>query len=273
MQRRTPASGSNASTSANPVDRLALDDPVAVIKKEEEDDDVDRLLAPLNVDDLESGKTKSHARHTQRHSHWRNSPWAVGYVETSWMEERHRDDEHKRFRGPPVEPGELEPDSSGCLAASAWICPYFGADRVGNMVVLKSSYETVEETVVLDGKKKTETKRRPKLDCVVGPFWPMTALVTYPLILGVSAWTWWMGIYKAEPPKPIPIVLLWVVCTVGIVVALALTACRDPGVLHRRADEPPDGTWRWSDEAYSYKPRGSYYDRDTAVVVEGFDHV
>lgn len=53
-----------------------------------------------------------------------------------------------------------------------------------------------------------------------------------------------------------------------------MTAFRDPGILPRHHKIPPqhEGAWRWNDRAHSYRPRGAWYDPDTAVIVEGFDH-
>jgi hypothetical protein len=67
------------------------------------------------------------------------------------------------------------------------------------------------------------------------------------------------------------LIALWLICTVALVVSLALTGCRDPGILRRKATLP-ESTWRWSDQAQTYRPPGAYYDPDTAVVVEDFDH-
>lgn len=101
-------------------------------------------------------------------------------------------------------------------------------------------------------------------------YWPMLCMVTYPLIFGVSIAT----LVTAIPGKHVLIQLFWASCTVGLIYALAMTAFRDPGILPRYATAPPnsDGTWRWSDRAHSFRPRGAWYDPDTGVIVEGFDH-
>ena len=99
----------------------------------------------------------------------------------------------------------------------------------------------------------------------------MLCMVTYPLILGVSAVT-----LVTVIPKTNPLVgFSWAVCTIGLIVALAMTAFRDPGILPRYENPPPnqeENQWRWNDRALSYRPRGAWYDPDTAVIVEGFDH-
>jgi hypothetical protein len=94
--------------------------------------------------------------------------------------------------------------------------------------------------------------------------------ITYPLIFGVSFWT----LIVAIPSKHLMIQLVWGACTVGLIYALAKTACTDPGILYRHPHPPPqdENQWRWSDQGLSYRPRGAYFDTDCAVVVEDFDH-
>jgi hypothetical protein len=195
---------------------------------------------------------------------WKESPFAVGLTEPTWMEERYRD----RYSS------DVPPDESGCLCMSAYVCPLFGASRVGNMAVLKTSQEWVEEvenSEAAEPSSQPSLRRfsRPRLDVVIGPYWPMLFFVTYPLIFGVSAWTLFSGILR--PGTSIVLQFLWTVCTLGLIVSLTRTACRDPGILYRHR-QPKDSTWRWSDQADTYRPRHAWYDMDTAVMVEGFDH-
>ena len=76
-------------------------------------------------------------------------------------------------------------NTTPCGCCSAMICSMLGAGRVGNMAVLRQSTEWVDE-MVQDENGETTSKRftRPRLDVVVGPYWPMLMFVTYPLILG-----------------------------------------------------------------------------------------
>ena len=101
-------------------------------------------------------------------------------------------------------------------------------------------------------------------------YWPMLVCVTYPLIFGLSGVT----LFTVIPKKTFLVQFVWFALTTGLIVALALTACRDPGILPRHESPPPqnENGWRWSDRALSYRPRGAFYDPDTAVIVEGFDH-
>lgn len=98
----------------------------------------------------------------------------------------------------------------------------------------------------------------------------MLFCVTYPLILGLSGVT----LFTAVPSQPLPVQLVWGICTLGLIVALAGTGLRDPGILPRHERPPPqmENSWRWSDRAHSHRPRGAFFDPDTAVIVEGFDH-
>jgi hypothetical protein len=223
---------------------------------------------------------------------WKESPFAAGLTEPTWMEERKRsmsrgngagrsssssswprhqhDTTGREAASSQQQQQRIPEDETGCLWISAIVCPMFGASRVGNMVVLYASQEKTED-VTIDPETGESTVRRytrPKLDVVVGPYWPMMLCVTYPLILGVSGWTL-LSISSTQ--KPILIVLVWFLCTATLIVALAFTACRDPGILYRTREAVHE-SWRWNDPADTYRPPGSWYDGDTAVVVEGFDH-
>ena len=271
----------NLETKSIPLTSLQLDDGA-------DDDDnnnnvVDHHSETLPLTKSSSSSSSNHQimqaeRQKARLKHWRESPFAIGLTEPTWMEERNRPTVLSRAYNSSDNNGggggEVEPDETGCLCFSAQFCPVLRAGRLGNMAVLKSSHEWVEE-VSQDAETGEETVHRytrPKLDIVVGPYWPMMVLITYPLILGVSGWTYWSGIRQGG--KPVGLVFLWFVCTVGLILSLACTAFRDPGILYKQKVPPPqnENAWRWTDQAQSYRPRGAYYDRDTAVIVEGFDH-
>ena len=65
----------------------------------------------------------------------------------------------------------------------------------------------------------------------------MLVFVTYPLILAVSFWAFQVGIM---PGNKNPLVVMgWLALTVGLIVALAFTGCRDPGIFYRHARPPP----------------------------------
>eukprot|EP00980_Cylindrotheca_fusiformis_P023840 scaffold11043_cov122-Cylindrotheca_fusiformis.AAC.7 len=187
-----------------------------------------------SVEDVNSAKKK-------QIEEWKDGPFAASMVPT-WEEERSKFDTalwKELDRGTGATP---------CICCSAFICSKVGAGRIGHMAILKQTTEWVEEVEEDEnGEARTRRFTRPKLDMVVGPYWPMLFL-TYSLILGVSA---------------------------GLIVSLALTSFRDPGILPRYEKPPPteDATsWRWSDRTHSYQPRGSFYDQHTGAVVEAFDH-
>ncbi|CAB9515952.1 expressed unknown protein [Seminavis robusta] len=196
--------------------------------------------------------------------HWKDSPFAVGLTEVTWADEKLRNGNSNS--------DDQSLDSANCLCFSSAVCPHVpGVVRVGNMSVLKQSTYSIdaEEEDEETGEIRVVRVIRPKLDIVVGPYWPMLCLVTYPLILGISGWS----LLRAVPGKPFYLQLAWLTGTIGLIVSLALTACRDPGIMYRRHAPPKrTQTWRWSDQAQTYRPRGAIYDPDTAVVVEGFDH-
>jgi hypothetical protein len=202
---------------------------------------------------------------------WLESPFAAGLTEPTWLNELEK---IRRRRNRDYDDDDINPDPSGCLCCSAIVCPYLGAGRVGNMAVLHSSAEWVEEMEEDEetGEKQVRRFTRPRLNIVVGPYWPMLCFVTYPLIFGVSGWAFVMAVLPGK--LPVILVLFWVICTAGLISALACTSFRDPGILYRHDSPPPQGenTWRWSDQAQSYRPRGAHFDSDTFVIVEEFDH-
>lgn len=220
----------------------------------------EKEMTPLSIDERYQKE-----RQEMRIKHWKESPFAAGLVNVSWQEEK-----SCSFAGL-LQP-EIDPDSAGCTCCSAMFCGRLGAGRVGNMAILHQSQEWVEEIEEDEetGEQRTQRFTRPKLNWMMGPYWPMLLLVTYPLILGVSFWT----LVSAIPKKTLPIQLAWLICTVGLIFALAMTSFRDPGILYKYHRPPPKGGsgWRWNDSAQSYRPKGAYYDPDCAVIVEGFDH-
>jgi hypothetical protein len=270
-QRRTAGGVVTTSTGETAKDVHGIGTVAVEHGSLELDDASDTEMSPLSSEDNNDKHSRNQAeRHELRLKQWRESAFAIGLTEPTWLAERDRPCRKSRAHGD----GDLEPDDSGCLCVSARVCPFFGAERVGNMAVLKSSHEWVEEVTEDEetGKQTVRRYKRPKLDILVGPYWPMLVFVTYPLILGVSGWTLWAGILPGG--KPVLLVLLWVICTVGLIVALACTGFRDPGIMYKHKEPPPQGEnlWRWTDDALTYRPQGAFYDRDTAVVVEGFDH-
>ena len=202
---------------------------------------------------------------------WKDGPFATGYTPATWEEEY--DNYRNNVRGECMKMVDNNENVVPCGCCSAFVCSKLGAGRVGNIAILKQSTEWVEEIseeVDDNGEPKMKRFTRPKFLFVAGPYWPMLIFVTYPLILGVSGLTLFTVIPYIHPA----IGFVWSLLTIGLIGALALTAFRDPGILPRYENPPPhdDGTWRWNERAHSYRPRNAWYDPDTAVIVEEFDH-
>lgn len=233
-----------------------------------------------DVKQLEMARTKK----------WKESPFAAAMTETTWEAERKRQfafwnndrayqrvGRHETSNDDNDEDDsdyDFRTDSTGCLCCSAMVCPYLRASRLGNMAVLHSSTEKVEEVDedLETGEVHVRRYTRPTLVCLVGPYWPMLVFVTYPIIFIVSGWAYYVSVGVGD--KPFVLVAVWFILTGALILALGMTGCRDPGILYRHAKPPPqfENSWRWSDQAHTYRPRGAHFDVDTGVVVEGFDH-
>lgn len=246
------------------VNSLELESAGEEPNNNNDDDLVSESSAPLSIEERYENE-----RYNQKIAKWKESPFACGLTEITWAAEQEK---FKRKSSPGDDDHSV--DSANCLCFSAAICPHLGAERVGNMSVFKTSTITinVDEEDVETGEIQVVRVNRPKLEIVVGPYWPMLLLVTYPLIFGISGWT----LVRAIPGKPPLLQLGWTVCTLGLIVALAFTSFRDPGIMYRRRYPPAaarsQNSWRWSDQALTFRPRTAVYDADTGVVVEGFDH-
>jgi hypothetical protein len=199
---------------------------------------------PLNDSEYTPGQDSSDHERQDLLKHWRESPYAVGLVGTSW----------KRT---PCKWTKLEPGL--CIVGSGWLCGCAG--RVGNMVVL---YETTEQVVLLNG----ETVTRPQPILVLGPYWQVLVFMTYPLILGVSLA---IAILQLRRRNTI-LIAIWTFMTLVLLVNLALVGCRNPGIMYRYAERPNED-WVWSDQALTFRPRHAKYASECACIIEEFDHV
>ena len=251
--------------------------------------------------------------------HWKEGQYAAGLVEPTWSDELERYNREGRSGCCCCCPASAELDQMfreeidpgcGCIYLSAVVCSRLGAERIGNMAVLKSKYVMVEVDDDMEGEdeefinddeealqlgsdesKRKQTRRmmrKREIQFVVGPFWPMLLGITYPLIFGVSGLTLFVGL----PYRVWYVKVVWTVLTVALIWSLFNTGFRDPGILTRHKDPPENdeeegdtpkrrigfrwgtegGPWRWSEQSQSYRPRNSSYDPDCAVVVEEFDH-
>lgn len=222
----------------------------------------DEFSREMLIDDDEKERELAKVRN------WKESPYAVGLVEVTWSDELTR--HQNKMCCEDLCREEMEP-ACGCLYLSGLICPLLGAKRLGNMAVLKESVETVREENE-DGDDEEQgggrMVSRRKISIVVGPYWPMLVCLTYPLVIGVSAWTALKGI----PGKHPLFIAFWLLCTFTLCMALFGVSCRDPGILVRRREPHADPSWRWNDQTQTYRPRRAVYDPDCAVVIEDFDH-
>lgn len=242
--------------------------PLEISSGNDDDDDQHPTDTALTLTDKYQQE-----KHQNKLRHWKESEYAAGLVEPTWADELEKYNREGRSGCccccPPsaevnqVFQEEMDP-GCGCIYLSAVVCSRLGADRIGNMAVLKSRYVMVEvdedgdedeEDFVnddeealrnrnksdSDGKKNTGkvTKRmvrKREIQFIVGPFWPMLLGITYPLIFGVSGLTLFVGLpYRAWYIK-----LGWAVLTILLIRALFNTGFRDPGILTRHKDPPED---------------------------------
>ncbi len=200
-------------------------------------------LSPTTIEDTEEAR---------RIQHWKESPFAVGLVDVTWKDSRR---------------SRVGSEQECYMKASAWICPLLGAGRVGNMAVLKQStvYHEVKRN---DG--SIERIERPNLQCVLGPYWVVPVLITYPIILVLT----FMAARKVRS-QHIALIVVWSVLTLILILSLSLVACRDPGILYRQRQIPQDddgGDWRWNDQAQTFRPKSANFDPECQAVIDGFDH-
>lgn len=132
------------------------------------------------------------------------------------------------------------------------LCSKLGASRVGNMVVLREA--------------KDDTGR-PRLLCVLGPFWPVLICVTLPAFVLLHIWMAFTILRKQH----VAVVVIWAVVGVTMFVSLCCVSCRDPGILYRHREKPCED-WVWNDQAFTFRPAGAKYDSECGVIVENYDH-
>lgn len=256
-----------------------------------------------------------------RMRHWKESPFAVGLTPATWADERKQRLSRRRKWG------------SWCNSPTAWtaVCCPQSVGRVGNMVVLVQRMETITTTTpsaaaILPVAERsddtnnetspqpqqsatntntsttTTTITRPRLVCVMGPYWMVWLCLTLPLVTGVSALTAITRLLPqlqrndddddANPQQqqllsPTTVLILsiaWLVCTAILYLSLCLVACTDPGILYRTPHPPPTPSttaaddnidkevWLWNDQALTFRPSSAKYDPECAVVIEQFDH-
>jgi hypothetical protein len=104
-------------------------------------------------------------------NHWESSPFAVGCVNVAWADDN------------PFAKKKEEEDAKmdDRVGWSGVCCNCLGAGRVGNMAVLRHRMEVYETTEINDttGEATTVNRKRPKLLCTVGPYWPINLCLTW----------------------------------------------------------------------------------------------
>ena len=153
--------------------------------------------------------------------YWKNHYYAVGLVNVTWDEEKTESD----FCS-----------DRCCLFCTGVMCSnrFIQAGRIGNMVVLSK-----------DGK------------WMMGPFWPMLLLITYPLIFGVSGWCYITVVSKFAFYEQFS----WICMTLTLIISLGLTSFRNPGIWERK-HEREQASWIWNDQGRTWRPRGARYDHE-----------
>jgi DHHC palmitoyltransferase len=197
---------------------------------------------------------------------WKESPFAIGLTKATWA-----DDDMGCFQTC------LACCSGSRLAhvyCTACICSHLGTGRVGNMIVLR---QTMEEVEVLVNNGNRIRIRRPRLRCVVGPYWMVTFLVVVPFFTALS---FWVGrrlvINNSAGNQHLAVLLVWTFLTTGLFFSLFQVACSDPGIHYRYSTRPDDvdggDEWIWNDQALSYRPQHAKFDPEVQCIVSHFDH-
>jgi DHHC palmitoyltransferase len=211
------------------------------------------ISAPLSSHDIDADNDDDESNEMVRL--WKESPFAVGLTQPTWAAEK-------------VTLWRLLRQCTP-INISAWCCSkLWFVKRVGNMVVLAQVMEDYRDETT------GEMSQRPRLLCLVGPYWMVVLGLTIPLMTLVTFWT----AYTQFRDMMLPVQIVWAICTAMLYLSLLLVSCTDPGILYRHTTPPPppnngtDPSWYWNDQALTYRPASAKYDSECAVVVEKFDH-
>lgn len=219
-------------------------------------------------DEFYGGGARGEARR-RKLQHWRDSPFAVGCVNVDWKDDRpswwciaarnNRSDQAAR-------------DIDHTFPVTSVVCGLLGARRVGNFSVLAQTTVTYDESTEDPETDRiaVQQRKRPKLLCVVGPYWTVNTFITFPLILGASGWVFYNRILTVTH---IAITVTWSIGTFLLLFSLCMISCRNPGILYRHTQAPPgEEDWRWNDQARTYRPPKARFDPECQAVIIGFDH-
>jgi DHHC palmitoyltransferase len=219
------------------------------------------ISSPLANNDIDAGNESNENNDDDESNEmvrlWKESPFAVGLTQPTWAAEKVALCRLLRHCTP--------------INISAWCCSkLWFVNRVGNMVVLAQVMEDYRDETT------GEVSQRPRLLCLVGPYWMVVVGLTIPLLTLVTFWT----AYTQFSDMMLPVQIVWAICTAMLYLSLLLVSCTDPGILYRHTTPPPppptnngtDPSWYWNDQALTYRPASAKYDSECAVVVEKFDH-
>jgi hypothetical protein len=220
--------------------------------------------------------------------HWKESDYAAGLVEPTWSEELEKYNREGRSGccccccPPSAEldqmfQEEMDP-GCGCIYLSAVVCSRLGAERIGNMAVLKSRYvmvevdeddneEEEEEDFVNDDEEALRNRTNPNDSDADGKNSGSSSSTKqkkmkknqtkrmmrkreiqfilgpfWPMLLGITYPLIFgvssLTLFVGLPGRVWYLKLGWTVLTVLLIRALFNTGFRDPGILKRHKDPP-----------------------------------
>lgn len=262
--------GSRTTISASDEEQRRQQDHNSNDQEEEEEEEENAHEEESNDDEFYGIGERGEARR-RKIQHWKNSPFAVGVVNVTWQ-----DDRPAWYPcnggGPAASTPAPAREIDHTFPASSIICGMLGAKRVGNFSVLAQTQETYDEPIqdpatgAVTGHRK---KQRPKLLCVIGPYWTVNIFITFPIILIASGWVCYRRIIGAH----IAVIITWSIGTLLLIVSLLMVSCRNPGILYRYHQPPPGAeNWRWNDQARTYRPPKARFDPECQAIINGFDH-
>jgi len=170
------------------------------------------------------------------HEHWKASEYAVGLTRSHWADE--------------ISYGQDDlPPPYGHIWLTGICCGIIlQRRRIGNFVLLCGTH------------------------VMVGPYWPILCGVTLPLLMSIALAALFRGDILDKPL----FLGVWIAINGTCWTSLLLTGCRNPGIFKRHrtipADAPDADTWRWNDQARTFRPEHARYDTDTKCVIDHFDH-
>lgn len=250
------------------------------IASDEDDNDDDGGSPGNDSFDTKLSLTEKYQQEKQQSKvrHWKTSEYAAGLVEPTWEDELEKYNREGRSGCscccPPQFQEEIDP-GCGCVYLSAVVCSRLGADRIGNMAVLKSRDVMVEvdgdndgddeeeedfvnddeeealqhrsNKIENDDAKNNNSKKKKKKDQSKKRYVRKREIQFivgpfWPMLLGITYPLIFgvstLTIFIGLPGRVWYIQVGWTVLTVLLIRALFNTGFRDPGILARHKDPP-----------------------------------